>query len=232
MAQQRLHRTLIIQTAIHFVDHYGLEALTMRRLGAELGVEAMALYRHVAGREDLLEAITTHLVDQLLNDSLQDAPSASWEDYLRRSAHSTRRLAETHPRLFPLIATRPSRAPWLRPPLRSVEWVESFLENLKRFGFSDEEAVSAYKAFTSFLVGALLLQTLPLTLHIQNDEGNAPRTHSELSFEQFPEVRRLQNLLSEDRAQTDFHDALDDLIARIRTYRDSFTRLSSDDDGR
>ena len=52
-----LDRERILQAAIDFIDESGLAALTMRRLGASLGVEAMALYRYVPGREDLLDGV-------------------------------------------------------------------------------------------------------------------------------------------------------------------------------
>src|SRR3954451_4407561 len=60
-----LSRDRIIDTAIRFVDEHGLTALTMRRLGRELGVEAMSLYRYVNGREDLLEGVVDQMVSQL-----------------------------------------------------------------------------------------------------------------------------------------------------------------------
>ena len=55
----------IVEAAIDFVDHNGLSSLTMRRLGKELGVEAMSLYRYVDGREDLLEGMIGYMVAQL-----------------------------------------------------------------------------------------------------------------------------------------------------------------------
>ena len=158
MVQQRLDRAQVVESAIAFVDACGLDELTMRRLGTALDVEAMALYRHVSGRADLLEAMVDELIDGLFDDELMTEDSQSWEEYLQRVANATRNLACAHPRIFPLIATQPPEAPWLRPPLRSVRWVEDFLSSLLRFGFSDAQAVAAYKAFTSFLVGALLLQ--------------------------------------------------------------------------
>ena len=60
-----LTRERIIQVAIEYVDDHGLTALTMRRLGKELGVEAMSLYRYVNGREDLLEGMVDHMVATL-----------------------------------------------------------------------------------------------------------------------------------------------------------------------
>lgn len=212
MVQQRLDRAQVVESAIAFVDACGLDELTMRRLGTALDVEAMALYRHVSGRADLLEAMVDELIDGLFDDELMTEDSQSWEEYLQRVANATRNLACAHPRIFPLIATQPPEAPWLRPPLRSVRWVEDFLSSLLRFGFSDAQAVAAYKAFTSFLVGALLLQVASTAPEVLGEEGESHST----DLAEHPTVQRLQNLLMEDHAQREFDDALDDLIERIR----------------
>src|SRR3954451_23136868 len=113
--RETLTRARIIDTAVGFVDHSGLAALTMRGLGKELGVEAMSLYRYVNGREDLLEGIVDHMVNQLhlRPDHQQLAPAGGWQAYLQWLAHGVRGLAHDHPNVFPLIATRHPAAPWL-----------------------------------------------------------------------------------------------------------------------
>ncbi len=132
----------------------------MRRLGTELGVEAMSLYRYVAGRDDLLEGMVQQMVGQLHlgPGGGRPGPGDGWQAYLQWLAHGVRALARDHPQVFPLIATRHPAAPWLRPPLRSLRVVEDFLSTLVARGFSDEGAVAAYRAFSSFLLGHLLLE--------------------------------------------------------------------------
>src|SRR5919112_1561168 len=80
-----LSRELIIDTAIDFVDQHGLTALTMRRLGKQLGVEAMSLYRYVNGREDLLEGVVDRMVAALhLNRGREELhPTTGWQAYLQ-----------------------------------------------------------------------------------------------------------------------------------------------------
>ena len=74
-ARPGLSRDRIIATAIDFIDERGLTALTMRRLGNELGVEAMSLYRYVNGREDLLEGIVDRMVAELhLRSEMPSSP--------------------------------------------------------------------------------------------------------------------------------------------------------------
>ncbi|WP_210604593.1 TetR/AcrR family transcriptional regulator [Brevibacterium oceani] len=218
MARRRLSRSDVVQAAVAYIDEYGVRSLTMRRLGAALDVEAMALYRHVPGRDELISAAVSELIDALFDDDLMQREPDSWEEYLQCVANATRRMALTHPRMFPLMITQPPEAPWLRPPLRSIRWVEHFLSSLKGFGFSDAAAVDAYKAFTSFLLGDLFLQVSAMGI----DTPTAPEAgDAEEDLEDFATVSRLRNLLAEDHSDREFDDGLDDLIERIRASLDT-----------
>ncbi len=131
----------------------------MRRVGQRLKVEAMSLYGYVANREALLDAVVDSIIDELWADpQVPFQPEDGWQDYLSRLAYGVRRFAIAHPRAFPLVATRPPEAPFVRPPLRSLRWLEAFLSALRREGFTDEAILYAYRAFTSFLLGHLLLE--------------------------------------------------------------------------
>ena len=118
----------------------------------------MALYHYLPGREALLDGVVETVIDELYGDPDVHLASPDWQEYLQRLAHGVRRIALAHPQVFPLIATRPPAAPWVRPPLRSLRWMESFLDNLQRCGFSDRASVAAYQGFSSFLLGHLLLE--------------------------------------------------------------------------
>ena len=219
-----LSRDRILATAIEFVDKNGLTALTMRRLGRELGVEAMSLYRYVNGREDLLEGVVDQMVSQLHLSPDQDqlGDTDGWQAYLQWLAHGVRGLARAHPNLFPLIATRHPAAPWLRPPLRSLRIVEEFLTTLIQRGFDDERAVKAYRAFSSFLLGHLLLeasllgaQTGPAEEPLDEGYSDVPNADQNLDLRDYPNLRRLESQLSEDHAAPEFERALEDLLDRL-----------------
>lgn len=209
----------MVATAIDYIDTEGLPGLTMRRLGARLGVEAMALYRHVPSKEDLLDAVVDHLVAGMRDDpDVVGHPTDGWQDFLQRLAHGVRRVALAHPKAFPLVASRPPQAPWLRPPLRSLEWVEAFLDGLTDEGFTDDAAVGAYRAFTSFLLGHLLLEVSthgadvgPLDVL---DDGEPTG-----SLAPFPTVRRLRADLAQDHAAAEFEEALEELLNRLTLIR-------------
>ena len=219
-----LDRRRVLTAAIEFIDRHGLEALTMRRMGAHLGVEGMALYRHVTGRDDLLDGVVELVIDELYGDpDVYLAPKHGWQDYLQRLAHGVRRMAIAHPAVFPLIATRPPAAPWVRPPLRSLRWLESFLDALTGHGFSDEAAVAAYRAYTSFLLGHLLLEVSQRGVPISPlDDPDASPTPEDHSLVQYPHVRRLAPLLAEDESTAEFEESLENLLERLqRLLRES-----------
>jgi AcrR family transcriptional regulator len=211
-----LDRRRILGAAIEFIDRNGLSALTMRRLGAALGVEAMALYRYVPGREQLLDGVVETVVDELYGDpDVHLRAAGGWQDFLQRLAHGVRRIALAHPEVFPLVATRPPAAPWVRPPLRSLRWVESLLTALVDSGFTAEAAVAAYRAYSSFLLGHLLLEVSQKGVQISPEDApeGVPDTGTDLS--QYPLVVELEELLSRDESAAEFEEALENLLERL-----------------
>lgn len=219
-----LSRELVVRSALSYIDTYGAQKLTMRALGASLDVEAMALYRHVSGREDLLEGVVAELLRGLEND-LDEQLSETWQGYLQAFAHQVRKIAVEHPLAFPLIATRHPAAPWLRPPLRSLSLVESFLRALRDHGFSDSGAVHTYRAVSSFLLGHLLLESVVRgaevsAVEVPLDEGNAiiPEGDGDLDLATAPTVMRLKTALSEDHSKSEFEIGLETLIERIELH--------------
>lgn len=220
-ATSRLDRETIIATALSLIDERSLSQLSMRTLGKALNVEAMSLYRYVNGREDLLEGIVDLLMHDL-TDALAEARGDQWQRFLQVTAHEVRRIAIEHPKAFPLIATRHPAAPWLRPPLRSVEVVELFLSTLIDFGFTDEQAVGAYRSFSSFLLGNLLLEsavrgadTAPAEEPLDEGDADIPQGDGSQNLDGSPQVRRLRLLLSEDHAEEEFEESLETLLDRL-----------------
>ena len=214
-----LSRDRIVSAALEFIDDKGLPGLTMRRLGEQLGVEAMALYRYVPSKEDLLDAVVEALVaDVRADEVVLDAPQDGWQDFLQRLAHGVRRVALAHPKAFPLVASRPAEATWLRPPLRSLDIVETFLSGLLEEGFSEEAAIEGYRAYTSFLLGHLLLEVAVHgadvgPLDVLDDQTGQP------GMSEYPVVARLREPLSEDRSAVEFEEALEALLDRLTVTR-------------
>lgn len=204
----------ILDAAVLFIDEYGLRALTMQRLGAYLGVEGMALYRYVPGREALLDGVVEAVVDELFGDpEVHLEAHAGWVDYLQRLAHGLRRIALSHPEVFPLVATRPPAAPWVRPPLRSLRWIESLLTVMIDAGFSDENAAAVYRAFSSFLLGYLLLEVS--SMGVETGPVEEPDAAGVEDLSRYPILQRLEPHLSIDVAAQDFEEALEALLDRV-----------------
>lgn len=218
-ARRPLDQMSIVSEAIRFIDEQGRERLTMRQLGARLGVEAMALYRYVPSREQLLDGVVEVLMDELYRDTMIDSRATTWQQYLEELAYAVRRLALAHPQVFPLVASRPPAAPWLRPPLRSLRWVEGFLEGLDSYGFSHAASVATYRAFATFLLGHLLLETAAaVALPTDPDDDIELIESNDLS--DYPLLTQLGPQLAVDAFGDEFDAALEDLINRLALVRD------------
>src|SRR2546428_8634676 len=92
----------IVEAAIELIDREGLGALSMRRLGAALGVEAMSLYRHFPSKAALLEAVVARLLAEL---PVPAPTAARWQDAFRALARAYRAVLTRHPNAIPLLAT-------------------------------------------------------------------------------------------------------------------------------
>lgn len=217
----RLDRQLIVAAAIRFIDREGAQVLTMRALAHDIGVGAMSLYRYVSGREDLLEAVVAELLEGVRHD-LDDELAGTWQGYLQTLAHAVRKIAVEHAPAFPLVATRHPAAPWLRPPLRSLELVEDFLQTLTGHGFTDQQTVGAYRAFSSFLLGQLLLEsatrgarTSPVQVPFDEGDAQVPNRDGRVDLSSRPAVERMRPMLSEDRSEDEFEVSLEILLDRL-----------------
>lgn len=216
-----LDRELIVQEALRLIDRDGAQGLSMRSLAQELGVVPMALYRHVSGREDLLEAVVSSLLDGVRED-LDVELAKTWQGYLQSLAHAVRRIAVDHAAAFPLVATRHPATPWLRPPLRSLDLVEDFLQRLGEHGFNDDQIAHAYRGFSSFLLGHLLLEaatrgaeTSPVEVPFDEGDAQIPNADGEIDLANRPATKRLRAKLSEDHSEDEFEISLETLLDRL-----------------
>src|SRR3954465_14002727 len=103
----RLSRERVLRAAVALADAGGLEALTMRRLGEELGVEAMSLYKHVANKDDLLDG----MVDLVFAEIELPSGDADWRTAMRARAVSARTALMRHPWATTLMQARTAPGP-------------------------------------------------------------------------------------------------------------------------
>jgi AcrR family transcriptional regulator len=164
----------IVTSAITLIEREGPEALSMRRLGKRLGVEAMALYHHFASRDVLVAAIADHLLAPL--DDLRPTDDSS--EACRRFATALRNVAVEHPATFRLVGLQPFDSPSaLRP-------VERLLQVLVRDGFSPAHALAIYRSVVSYARGYALAEATGFTVDATQPSGR--RRLSALPPDEFP----------------------------------------------
>lgn len=147
MSRGQLSRVKVLRAAIDLVDELGLGALSMRRLGERLGVEAMSLYRYVKGKEDLLNGVHGAILEEMD----QPPPGGNWQHRLRKMANSFRLVLSRHPHALPLFASRPAVTS------SSRKAVEASLAVLEKAGFTPVEQVHAFHTIVGFVVGTAFL---------------------------------------------------------------------------
>ncbi len=103
-----LTRQRVADAALEFIDVHGLDGLSMRKLGAELGVEAMSLYNHVENKADLLAAVANTLFDDVL--AAYGDPSGDWKVHARALSHAYVDVAASHPRAVSLLIHSPDHS--------------------------------------------------------------------------------------------------------------------------
>ncbi|PRY45117.1 TetR/AcrR family transcriptional regulator C-terminal domain-containing protein [Umezawaea tangerina] len=144
-AREPLSRARVVTAALALVERHGVEALSMRKLAAELGVEAMSLYNHVKNKDDVLDAIA----EVVFADIALPAPTADWRTDALALAHAFRAAALAHPRTASLSLTRQLGYP-------ALPVTEAALALMTRAGHDPEQAVHASRALLAYVIGTLL----------------------------------------------------------------------------
>jgi AcrR family transcriptional regulator len=143
-APLNLNRTL--QVALVIADDDGLEAVTMRRLARELGVEAASLYHHVNGKSQILDG----LVDLVAAEIEHPVPSTDWRAAISERAYNTRAVLRRHPWAVSLMASRTSPGP------ATLALLETGIRCFREGGFSVLEAAHAISVVDSYVHGFVL----------------------------------------------------------------------------
>jgi Transcriptional regulator len=126
-ARERLSRERVLAAAVDFTDRNGLDAISMRRLAAELGVVPMALYKHVADKQALLDG----MADLVLAELGPIRPAADWRSTVRTRILSARSLLLRHPWLRRVLETRPQQT------AITLGYLDGLIAVFRGAGFSD-----------------------------------------------------------------------------------------------
>jgi AcrR family transcriptional regulator len=176
-ARPSLNRERVLEAAMELADAGGIEALSMRKLGQALGVEAMSLYKHVADKDDLIYGLLD-LVDAEIEVPTGDG---DWRASVRRFAISAHDAMIRHRWSCALmLSTGPPRIRFAR-----LRYMEGLLRTLRSAGISPDLTHHAYHAIESHIMGFTLWQ-VSIALQVADIPNLADVFFRQISAEEFP----------------------------------------------
>jgi AcrR family transcriptional regulator len=193
-----LSASTIVEAALEIADASGLEAVTMRAVGARLGAAAMSLYRHVPNKDALLEL----MADRVLAELPYPAPDGDWRTEIHAFFLRFHDLLLEHPAVAHVMIEMALAGPELS--MRG----ENVLACMLRAGFDEPTAAQMISAFTWHTVGGSLYA---IARRNPAHEDRDIRLKN-LPADQFPSVHRVAPYLADDASREGFADALWHLI--------------------
>ena len=164
-----LNRRRIADAALALIDEEGFDALTVRSLGARLGVQSPSLYNHVSGKDEILAAVTALLGERIDLTTLDEPDLAT---ALTGLARSYRAAFRGHPEVTALLARRPVTSP------RAMDLYERLLTRLDDAGLAPHQAIEVVGSLETVVLGSVVLT---FTAGLQGvDPDRAPRTSAAL----------------------------------------------------
>lgn len=167
----------MLQAAVALADEHGLDAMSMRRLAQELGVEAMSLYHYFANKGELLGG----MLDAVSAEMELPSPEGEWRSALRSAAISAHETLLRHPWACSLLMTPTGPSP------ARLRWMDSILGRLRGAGFSPEMTHHGYHALDSHIVG-FTLWLLPYMALSQAQPDFAERFVAATPLEELPHL--------------------------------------------
>ncbi|MFJ3669977.1 TetR/AcrR family transcriptional regulator [Streptomyces sp. NPDC090106] len=215
----RLSRERVLASALDLVDRDGLSALSMRRLGAELGVEAMALYRYAASKDALLDGLVEALHLELEERLAAAPPRADRRAELERIARETYAVCLTHPQVVPLLSTRMLAVPLARRPLATLRHHERVIALLQEAGLDADRSAAVFRAFTAWVLGYVSVE-----LQAMVDSPDEPDPAFRLGLhhmpaQELPRLRAAAPSLAERGGADGLAAGLDALLDRFTAGR-------------
>lgn len=188
-ARAPLTRQRVLEAAVGLVDEHGLGDLSMRKLGTKLGVEAMSLYNHVDGKDDLHDGI----VEVLWSEAETAAkPAEGWQEAVRALAYAVRGVVHRHPGAAPLLTSR-----WAMP-APSLRLFGRCLRVLTEAGFRDDRAAEVVRSILAYAFGYAFTEISAL----------APEVCATAQEPEIQRLRRISQALPRDLPHELFQVAL------------------------
>jgi AcrR family transcriptional regulator len=207
--REPLTRQRIVRAALQIMDEEGLDAVTMRRIGRDLGVEAMSLYNHVRDKEDILDGICEEVLAEFRLPHAED-----WAEAARLGAQEYRRLLLAHPNVITLMSER--KAPFTNPDsLRAYEFA---LDVFRSAGLSEADSVKAFHTFGGYILGYVMMELGPMVGGPGDEEHERAREEMAglLSTADLPRLREALPYIIDCDVEDQFEFGLDLLIEGLR----------------
>jgi AcrR family transcriptional regulator len=191
----RLNRETILAAAEQILRSEGLDAMTMRRVGTELGIDPTAIYRHYRNKEELV----IELADRAFGRVALPGPELSWQDALRHVARSVRQIYAVHVDFATVLVRQADDTPNLE------RLTEETLRILAEAGLPPAEAARMYAVVVTHIAGSGLYNA---TIGAQADDGDdgrasARRTYAALPPAEFPHAVAAAPYLFPDSQEAD-----------------------------
>jgi AcrR family transcriptional regulator len=207
--REPLSRERIIRTALRIMDEEGLDAVTMRRVGRELGCEAMSLYNHVRDKDDILDGITEEVMREFRVPEAED-----WAASARLAAREFRRLLLAHPSVMTLLIER--EKPFTN--ADSLQVYEYIFELFRSAGLSESDTAQAFHVFGGYILGSVTME-LGLMVGGPSDEAHE-EAHREMArmidSADLPRLREVMPYLIDCDLDRQFDFGLDLMIEGLR----------------
>lgn len=204
-------RAAVLSAALAIVDRDGVDGLSMRRLAEAVGRDPMVIYRHVPNKAAVLDGVAEVVFAELT----VDAAASDWVAEMRRVAREFRRVSLAHPRVVPLLVTRPLATPLGQRPPAVVRPLEDMLALLTRAGYTEADALHIYRALFGFLYGHVLNELQEIVERPEETDDLLRLGLYRLPIGEFPLVRGLASVLAVYDGAVELERGLDILLAGL-----------------
>ena len=205
--EETLTRERIVKAALSLVDEEGLEALSMRRLAKELGVDPMAIYHHVPNKRALLSG----LIEEAFSGMRVPEPEGvgDWRERVRAWARAFREVARAHPKLVPHLAAYPETAAEA-----TLESTEELYAAFEAAGMAPRRIVGAVGVVADYLIGFALAEASG-ALGEPDEQREMMAMLDARPRGELPAMRRTLEALSGEDLGTDFEFGLEVVLAGL-----------------
>jgi len=202
-AGEPLTRQRVLEAALSLIDREGLDGFSMRKLGAILGVEAMALYNHVENKRALFDGVIELLIVQ---STYPERRHGRPREEVWKLAHAFRDTLRAHPRVLPLVATSPLRTK------ASLALLDRLLATIQCAPVTGVQAIYALQCLVAFIVGHTWIETGTPPVADLERGPNGPMVWRQVPPEHYPTLHALLPQIAQWSPDREFDFGLQALL--------------------